>query len=96
MIDSTHWRRINYELFFFSDSAAIASFEKDPIAHCGILTDPISRVRFRPGDDSPNLVYQNQPFYFWSDSTRNLFQMMPDMYLLPDYGMLPPDTISTL
>lgn len=92
MIDSNHAVRLNYEWFFCSSDQAVAAFEEDPIAYCGVLTDPVSKQRFIPGDDSPRVDHEGVPYYFWNDSTRVTFQMMPEMYAQPNIKMIPKDS----
>ena len=90
-LDSTRARRINYEWFFFSSLETVIRFDEDPLAYCGILTDPVTLDRFVPGDDSPIVEHEGVPYYFWSDSTRITFQMMPAMYAQPNYKMIRKD-----
>jgi YHS domain-containing protein len=90
--DTNHAVRLNYEWFFCSSEDAVAAFNKDPIRYCGTLTDPVSRQRFVPGDDSPRVDHEGVSYYFWTDSTRITFQMMPDMYAQPNLKMLPKDS----
>lgn len=91
-IDSNHAVRLNYEWFFCSSDEAVVAFEKDPIRYCGVLTDPVSLQRFVPGDDSPRVDHEGTPYYFWNDSTRITFQMMPQMYAQPNFKMIPKDS----
>lgn len=92
LIDSNHAVRLNYEWFFCSSDEAFAAFEKDPIRYCGILTDPVTLQRFLPGDESPVIEHGGISYYFWNDSTRITFQMMPDMYAQPNIKMIPKDS----
>lgn len=86
-IDLVHMRQINWETFFFSDSNAMQKFDNDPLRFCEALTDPITRQRFRPGNDSPRSEYDGKHFYFWSDSSKQKFDMMPAMYSAPNLTM---------
>lgn len=90
VIDSLHFRFVNYEFYYLSSPEAGLTFDEDPIRYCGVLTDPVSRQRFFPGDSSPRLAIDKHLYYFWSDSTKQVFEMMPDMYAMPSYAMLPP------
>jgi len=69
--------RINHEIFYFSGAEARQRFLKDPTRYCGYLTDPVSRARFRPDEDSPRLEFGDRQYYFQSDSTRNRFGADP-------------------
>lgn len=83
-IDDKHQRKVNWEIFYLSDDDALAKFDKDPIKYCGILSDPVTGQRFRPGDDSPTETYRKQLFYFQSDSTKQVFDENPDGHKEPD------------
>jgi len=84
---------VNYEIFFFSDSASRKEFLRNTVAYCGALTDPVSRVRFLPIAASPKLRYKDRLYYFYSDSSLTVFESMPAMYSEPTYQMLPPDNV---
>ena len=86
-LDSLHRARVNYEFYFFASDKARARFAKDPVGTCGLLTDPVSRVRFRPTPTSPHAEYAGIPFYFESPATRQAFAAMPDSFLLPRLNM---------
>ena len=73
---------VNHEVYFFSNQRARRRFLKDPPRYCGLLTDPVSRRRFKPAPGSPHLEYQERWFYFSSDSTRTAFQAAPDSFAL--------------
>lgn len=89
ILDSAHRISIGYETFFVSSQAARQSFEADPLRYCGYLTDPVTKELFRPTTASPRVVDSGRPFYFISDSTRQMFAMMPESYRDPAYRMLP-------
>jgi len=86
-IDSSFMRQINWETFYFSDSAAMKKFDSDVLKYCGILTDPITRQRFHPGHNSPQSLYGEKHFYFWSDSSKLKFDMMPATFNVPNLTM---------
>ena len=71
---------VNYEVFFFCDAAAKAAFEKDPVRYCGVLTDPVSRHRFRPAPGALHRDYMGRAYYFQSDSTLAVFTADPDSF----------------
>ncbi len=96
-IDEEHQSRVNYELYYFASDKERNRFNQDPRKHCGIVTDPVSKQRFRPGTDAPMRRFAGQPWFFVSDSTETLFAAMPDSFLAPAYSMKPkaPDTAGT-
>ena len=73
---------LNYEIFFFSDKEARQKFEKDPLAYCGLLTDPVTQKRFQPTKASPRWTFKDRRYYFASDSTLRVFKTMPDSLAL--------------
>ena len=79
--------RINYELYFFSNRDNKKEFSENPLKYCGILTDPVSKKRFRPGTSSPTLVNDGVKFVFYSEDTMNEFKKNPIFYRLPKYDM---------
>lgn len=96
MLDSAHCVVVNYESFLFSTFDEKKSFEADPVSYCGPLTDPVTLQRFIPAASSPHLMHNNRAYYFWSDSSRTMFEMMPEMYALPHHKMRPkPDSTAT-
>ena len=88
-MDAFHRSRVNFETFFFADQAGKARFDADPIAHAGVVTDPVSRQRFRPAPTSPRVLHDGRPYVFFSEETRSAFVASPSMYADPDYRMLP-------
>jgi len=81
--DPEHTLRVNWELFFVSTERERRRFEEDPRRYCGVVTDPVSRQRFRPGSDAPRRDHAGRPFFFVSDSTATIFAAMPDSFLVP-------------
>ena len=88
-VDVFHRSRVNYETYFFADTAGKARFDADPIAHAGVVTDPVSRQRFRPLPSSPRLLHDGRPYVFFSEESRAAFVAMPDMYAELNAKMLP-------
>ena len=76
----TAW--INHELYCFSDRAAFRKFQHDPLKYCGLVTDPVSRIRFHPTRGSPRLEYHLRPYYFLAESALATFKAMPDSFAL--------------
>lgn len=87
IIDEEHCVRINYEAYFFGDLWNRERFIADPVAFCGMLTDPITRERFRPSPDSPRTSHEGVVYYFESDDSRVTFRQAPDIYRLPGWAM---------
>lgn len=81
--------RVNHEVFLFHDTQEKRRFDADPLAHCGLVSDPVSRQRFRPTADSPRETAQGIPFYFISPETRDMFTAHPDSFATPRLGMVP-------
>jgi YHS domain-containing protein len=95
-IDPAHLISLNYETFLFADQDERIRFKLDPTEYCGPLTDPVTLQRFVPVAASPHLDYDNRTYYFWSDSTRSMFEIMPDMYAAPHHRMRPkPDSVGS-
>ena len=89
LLDGAHRSFVNYEVFLFADDETKGRFDADPIRWCGVLTDPITRERFRPVGESPRRDRDGRVFVFPSVTSAEAFDAMPDMYFLPDYRMLP-------
>jgi YHS domain-containing protein len=87
VIDSEHCVRLNYETYFFGDLWTKERFRSDPVMFCGLLTDPVSRERFRPSEDSPRSSYEKVTYYFQDRSNRDLFELSPMTYRLPSWSM---------
>jgi len=75
-------RQVNWEAFYFSEPHAVERFDDDPRAYCKVLTDPVSRQRFRPGTDSPTAEFAGRRWYFLTDSTHAAFTATPDSFLV--------------
>ena len=66
--------RVNGEIYRFSRPTTLARFRRDPARWCGILRDPVTGVRVVPHHDSPRLDLQEGPYFFLSDSSRQVFR----------------------
>ena len=73
---------VNHELFYFADSLLLARFRKEPTRWVGKVTDPVTRVRFRPTARSPRLEHDGRPYYFQSRQALVQFSAMPDSFAL--------------
>ena len=89
VIDAGHRSFVNHEIFYFSGTEEKVRFDSDPPAYCGILSDPVSRQRFRPARSSGRIDHAGRTFFFVSDSTFALFRAMPDSFATPRFGMRP-------
>ncbi len=87
VIDTDHCVRLNWEAFFFADKWERERFLSDPILYCGLLTDPISRQRFRPTSASPRFVHSGVTYYFENAENRAHFEESPDKHRLPGWKM---------
>jgi hypothetical protein len=88
ILDAQHTSYVGHDVFLFSDTALKDRFDADPTRYCGIIRDPVSMVRFRPGKRSPRIEHAGKPFVFVSDSTLALFRAMPDSFAVPRYRMI--------
>lgn len=89
ILDMEHRTSIGYETYFFSSEAAKHAFDSDIARHCGILTDPVTKRRFRPTSAPHRTLYRERLYIFPADSCKISFDMMPEMYALPSHTMLP-------
>ena len=83
--------RVNFETFFFADASEKQRFDADPTQYAGWLVDPVNKMRFQPGAESPRFDYNNRPFFFSSDSTRAAFEATPDSFAVSRGRMMPKD-----
>ncbi len=88
ILDSEHRSYVNWEVFFFSSPARREQFDADPLAYCGVVTDPVTKIRFRPDRGSPRFDYDGRPYYFASTATLERFKSMPAALAHPDLEML--------
>lgn len=87
VIDAEHCVRLNYEAFFFGDPWERERFRSDPLTYCGLLTDPVSRRRFRPTKDSPRAAHAGVDYYFESEENRTRFERDPEALSRPGWKM---------
>jgi len=71
---------VNHEIFYFANDAARQKFRTSPLKYVGMVTDPVSRVRFQPKASSPRADWESRPFYFESGETRAKFVESPGKY----------------
>lgn len=72
--------RVNHELYYFADSSLLRRFEANPLRDCGLVTDPVSRRRFRPSLRSPRMEYRGRPYFFQSRLDLEIFSALPDSF----------------
>jgi len=87
ILDDEHQVRINYEAFFFADTESRNRFAADPRAFCGLLTDPVSKTRFRPDNPHLSVRHGGVLYYFPNTSSWRRFLEDPERYVLPGYVM---------
>ena len=87
VIDAGHCVRLNYETWFFADTGECERFRAEPLKYCGLLTDPVSKERFRPGAGAEHSDHAGVTYYFQCAGNRALFEQDPEMYRLPHWSM---------
>jgi len=88
VLDPAHRSFVNYETFFFNDEADKRRFDADPTALCGILTDPVTHQRFRPGSDAPHVEFSGRNYYFIDAANLATFEKTPEAFARPNYDMI--------
>ena len=83
ILDAAHRILVNHEVYFFSSEEARAAFLRNPLAYCGLVTDPVTGRRFHPTRRSPKLVYAGRPYYFETRTSRKTFRSSPVPYKNP-------------
>jgi YHS domain-containing protein len=87
VLDGTHAVRVNYETYLFADTAARELFRGDVVRFCGLLTDPVTKRRFRPDETSPRIEHEDVVYYFADDAGYEMFVLDPESFKLPGYSM---------
>lgn len=80
--------QVNYEFYYFADAAGKERFDTEPLRWCGTVTDPISRQRFRPTQDSASVEHAGVSFFFESKDTQTQFVAQPDSFSVMRVQML--------
>ena len=88
VLDPAHRTFVNYETYFFADEADKRRFDAGPTASCGVLTDPVSKRRFRPASDAPRLQHDGRIYLFIDDASKATFESAPDAFARPNYDKL--------
>ena len=87
VLDEAHMVRLNYEAFFFARPENRAVFLRDPLLYCGLLTDPVSKARFRPVHAGWSSEHEGVRYFFESDATLARFRARPAAYVRPGWSM---------
>lgn len=85
VLDAAHRSFVDYETYFFVNEDDKRRFDADPTGSCGILTDPVTKARFRPGSDSPRVSFDGRAYIFFSEANKRVFEKMPEVYARPNY-----------
>jgi YHS domain-containing protein len=85
VLDPAHRSFVNYEVFFFADEGDKRRFDADPTGTCGILTDPVTKQRFRPGSDAPRVEFGGRTYFFLTAENKTAFEKSPDAFARPNY-----------
>jgi len=85
VLDAAHRSFVNYESYFFADEDDKRRFDADPTASCGVLTDPVTKDRFRPGSDSPRGTFGGRTYVFFNAANKAAFEQNPEAVALPNY-----------
>lgn len=85
VLDAAHRSFVNYEAFFFADEGDKRRFDADPAGSCGVLTDPVTKQRFRPGSDAPRMEFAGRTYFFFSAESKAAFEQTPDTFARPNY-----------
>ena len=79
LADSLHYR-VNGEVYRFASDHTLKKFMLAPVVWCGMLRDPVTGRRFFPAASSPEVYWFGGPYFFESDSTRQMFVNDPQKY----------------
>jgi YHS domain-containing protein len=88
VLDPGHRSFVDYETYFFADEADKRRFDADPSASCGILTDPVSKLRFRPGSNSPRMQFAGRTYIFFNEANKATFEKAPEAFARPNYDSI--------
>jgi len=88
VLDAAHRSFVDYETFFFADEADKRRFDAEPTASCGILTDPVTKQRFRPAFDSPHGEFDGRMYVFFDAANKATFEKSPAAFARPNYDAI--------
>ena len=87
VIDGEHLARVNYESYLFADESGRSRFLEDPVLYCGLVTDPVSKRRFRPRDDAPRIELEGVLYLFESEGNLDRFCRDTEAHVRPGHTM---------
>ena len=88
IIDAQHRISVNWETYYVSGDTALDRFRAAPHQYTGPVTDPVERVRFQPGADSPWREHDGRHFYFANQENASRFDEDPAAHATPMLGMV--------
>lgn len=88
VLDAQHRSFVNYETFYFADDGDKRRFDADPTASCGILTDPVTKRRFRPASDAPRATFAGRIYLFIDEAGKAEFLKSPESFARPNYDAI--------
>jgi len=88
VLDAAHRSFVDYETYFFADEEDKRRFDADPTASCGVLTDPVTKQRFRPGSDSPRSEFKGRMYVFFDAANKATFEKAPEAFARPNYDSI--------
>ena len=89
VLDADHRSFVNWETYFFADLDTKRRFDADPLRWCGILTDPVTRHRFRPGGRAPRSDFDGRVYFFYDEAGKKAFDAQPETYARANFDMVP-------
>jgi len=89
VIDDEHCVRLNHEAWFFEDTESRDRFLAEPLRWCGLLTDPVTKRRFRPCESSVSVEHAGVRYWFEMACDAEVFKADPEMYRLFRWVMEP-------
>jgi YHS domain-containing protein len=84
LLDEDHRVFVHYEAYYLSRSDALNAFGKAPWRYTGMVTDPVSKIRFQPDGQTVSSVTYGRLFYFTSNEQKKIFEASPNKYSTPE------------
>lgn len=88
VLDPAHRSFVDHEVFFFADEADKRRFDADPTGSCGVVTDPVSKRRFRPGIEAPRSEFGGRAYIFIDEAAKAAFERDPESFARPNYDAI--------
>ncbi|MFT7677194.1 MAG: hypothetical protein ACI8QC_001171 [Planctomycetota bacterium] len=57
------------------------------VRYCGLVTDPVTKQRFRPRDDGPRYEYEKVTYLFVDQDSYEALVADPERHVLPGFSM---------